>query len=457
MKRLFVIMAAALPALLLSVRTNAQELKSTYFLDDYVYKYEINPAMHDEKTTKVFVGFGLNNIGVSAKANVGADNFIFVRNNELVYFMNDKVSAAEFLGGLPDAGVKLNMNVNLSLLSFGFKVGPHGFLSFDTRFRTKENTSVSKDFFGQLMKIKEGSGLDTGKGARYNFQSIGVGADVYLEQAIGYSFQVAEGLRLGATLKGLFGLASVGAELKNVDVEFVEDDVAKVNSSANMYASSELLAFPQQGNIPNILNPGYSQKFGVSGYGGAVDLGVNWESNFGLSVSAAVLDLGGIAWKKGLHGKAELAGEIIGKKPEGMSDDEYTNRIVNNVFDIKTTPVTEFGMLPATFNAGVRYKMPFYKGLSVGVYGDYQLQTGNYDVRGGLTISPCRWFSFTANYGWTNFGGTLGAAMNLRPGPFTFFAGAETCFYNFDTGLPFGKVNTTAKLGVLISVKTPKS
>lgn len=450
--------AAALLALLPSLRSGAQELKSVYFLDNYVYKYELNPAMHDEQTTKVFVGFGLNNIGISAKGNVGVNNFLFpTRDGSFVYFMNPDVSSAQFMDALPAAGATVNGGVKLSLLSFGFKVGPHGFLSFDTRMHTRFNAHASKDFFGQLMDIKDGGGLSTLAGTEYAFQSVGFGADAYLEQAIGYSFKVAEGLRLGVTLKGLLGVGSVGAELDKVYVKFIEDDVPKVNATANMYVSSELVAFPEQGGIPNLLNPGYSKKIGISGYGGAADLGISWESKFGLSVSAAVLDLGGMAWKKGLNGQATLVNEIIDKKPKEMDDKEYANRIANKVFDIKTTPVTQFGMLPATFNAGIRYKMPFYQGLSVGVYGDYQLFTGNFDIRGALTISPCRWFSLTANYGWTNFGGTFGAAMNLRPGPFTFFVGAETAFYNFDYGLPFGKVNTTAKLGILISVKTPKA
>lgn len=444
-------MAAALPALLLSMRAGAQELKSVYFLDDFVYKYELNPAMHDEQTTRVFVGFGLNNIGISAKGNVGLDNFIFPTADGLVYFMNDAISYDQFLGPLP-ATVNANINLNLSLLSFGFKVGPHGFLSFDTRVRSKENVRASKDFFAQLKGLE----LSTSEGSKYTFSDLGISSDNYLEQAIGYSFQVADGLRLGVTLKGLFGLASARTSLSNVDVEFVEDDLAKATAIADMSLSTNMLKIPNDAGYYDFTKIGFN-KVGISGFGGALDLGIHWESKFGLSVSAAVLDLGGIAWKKGMYGHNEMKDKMIDKKPAGMESNEYAMRLANQIFGIQNTPKTDFEMLPTAFNVGLRYKMPFYQGLSVGFLGNYELKTGHYDVRAALTISPARWFSFTANYGWTDFGGTFGAAMNLRPGPFTFFIGAETAFYNFANTLPFGRINTTAKMGIVISVKTPKT
>ena len=438
-------MAVALFALLPSLRSSAQELKTAYFLDDYVYKYEVNPAMHDAKTTQMFIGFGLNDIALTARTNIGVNNFLFPVNGELLLFMNDKVSKETFLAGIPDLGAKVNLDVNLSLLSFGFKIGRHAFLSFDTRLRSATNLGLSKDFFAQLKGVE----ISSKAGTHYQFQSVDVETKNYLEQAIGCSFEVAKNLRLGFTLKGLVGLAAASVKANNVQVDFVEDDKAVASANTEMYLASKLLAFPKTEDGYDFEHPGFG-KVGISGYGGALDLGISWESDFGLDLSAAVLDLGAMVWNKNLSGQKVLDHQAM----EGKNVTDY----VNQVFGVTDVPQNSVGMLTTTVNAGARYHMPFYRGLSVGVHGSYAIQTKRYDVRAGLTISPARWFSLTANYGWTDYGGTFGAAMNLRPGPFTFFVGAETCFYKFTPqGIPIGPLNTTAKVGIIISPKTKKS
>ena len=446
MKRLVIALgAAALFALLLSVRSSAQELKSAYFLDDYVYKYEINPAMHDAKNTQVFVGFGLNDIGIKAQTNIGVNNFLFPVDGQLLLFMNDKISKEKFLSGIPDAGAIANLDFNLSLLSFGFKIGKHGFLSFDTRLRSATNAALSKDFFGQLKGIQ----ISSSKGTHYEFQSVGLTNQEILEQSVSGSFEVAKNLRLGITLKGMMGLAAAAAKAENVCVDFVDDDVAVASANTEMYLASKLVSFPKTADGYDFEHPAIG-KFGLAGFGGAVDLGISWESDFGLDLSAAVLDLGAMMWNKNLSGSKVLDHQTM----EGENVTDY----VNQVFGITDVPQKSVDMLAPTVNGCVRYHMPFYKGLSVGFEGSYTFKTKRYDARLGLTLSPTRWFSVTANYGWTDFGATFGAAMNLRPGPFTFFVGAETCFYKFTPqGLPVGPLNTTAKLGVLISVKTKKS
>lgn len=447
-KKLILIVAATFMAMLLpSLRLGAQDLKSSWFLDNFIYKYELNPALHDSETTQMFVGFAINNIGLDVRTNVGADSFIFPDGSGLVHFMNDAVPREVFLAGIPVDGVRANVNLNYELLSFGFKAGKHGFFSFDARLRSKTNASAGKEFFAQLKNIEISSRKDT----KYQFDYAGLDTDNYLELALDYSFQVAQGVRLGVAAKGLLGLARTDASLHGVKVVFDEDDVATATADARLELSSKMLNVPVDGGYYDFNRIGFG-KFGFSGFGGAVDLGVSWDSPFGLSLSAAVLDLGVMSWTNTLYGVNSLENEVI----TGDNANEYIARVFNLDPSRTQRPVVNF--LPTVFDAGARYYMPFYKGLSVGLHGNYQLKTNSYDVRLGLTISPARWFSFTANYGWNNFGGTLGAAMNLRPGPFTIFLGTETTFYKFmPQGIPLGKLNTTAKFGIVISPKVPKA
>ena len=77
-----------------------QTLNSAYFLDDFTYRHEMNPAFMGDSYFSFPV---LGQLNMSTRGNVGLENFLF--NTErygLTTFMNPDVSSNEFLGDLDD-------------------------------------------------------------------------------------------------------------------------------------------------------------------------------------------------------------------------------------------------------------------------------------------------------------------------------------------------------------------
>ncbi|MBO4447006.1 MAG: hypothetical protein J5764_02640 [Bacteroidales bacterium] len=444
-------MTAAAISLLFSLNSGAQQLGGAYFLDDFVYSYEMNPAMHDAKTTRVFVGFLLNDITIGAHTNVGLSTFLYPKpmdsnpdQKELVLFMNEKVSYDEFVGKLPANDIRVNPNINLNLLSFGFKAGKNGFFSFDSRLKSRTKVTVSTDI---LKEVK--SGLEFKEGSEINMKNLDMYTREYIELAADYSHKVGN-VRLGIAAKFLMGLAAADASLKNIGVK-IGDDQYFATGDINAAVSTTMLGFPA-GPTYDFNNIGFG-KVGFSGFGGAVDLGVHYEAPFGLILSASVLDLGVMSWKNTISGEASFNNTLI-EEVKDADANYYANTLLH--LDRSKEGVANMEMLPMTINAGIRYKMPFYKGLSIGVHGSYVTKLNAFDARVGLTLSPCRWFSISGNYGITDYGAAFGAAMNLRPGPFTFFVGMDGFISKFTPqGIPVNALNTVAKVGILVSVKTP--
>lgn len=107
---------------------SAQALNSGYFLDGYLFKHQLNPALESDKS--YFSIPVLGNMNFGTMGNVGMANFIYpTAGNKLTTFMNSSVSAEEFLGGLRNIN-KMSMNVNTSIISMGFR-GWGGFNTLD--------------------------------------------------------------------------------------------------------------------------------------------------------------------------------------------------------------------------------------------------------------------------------------------------------------------------------------
>ena len=103
-----------------------QNSRSTYFLEGSTYRHELNPAFMGERGYVSFPGLG--NLTIGAQSTGGVGDFIFKKaNGDLTTFMNEEVSSAEFLKGLPKR-LKVGVNVDESILSLGF----HAWGGFNT-------------------------------------------------------------------------------------------------------------------------------------------------------------------------------------------------------------------------------------------------------------------------------------------------------------------------------------
>ena len=112
---LAIILSGAVTTLAVSdAMAQTQNSRSTYFLEGSTYRHELNPAFMGERGYVSFPGLG--NLTIGAQSTGGVGDFIFKKSNgDLTTFMNEEVSSAEFLKGLPKR-LKVNTILRLSCL-----------------------------------------------------------------------------------------------------------------------------------------------------------------------------------------------------------------------------------------------------------------------------------------------------------------------------------------------------
>lgn len=464
MKKIFTSFCAL--ALVL-VSAGAQSMQTTFLLDNNMYSYRINPAQPAEKG---FVGFIINNVNLSAGSGIGVGNLLFERNGSLVTGFNKAVSYNDFIGKLKDVN-SVVVDENLSLLNFGWWTKHNFFNNVEFNIRGTQSVSLPRDLFAML---KAGSREDP-----YNLRDLSTHDQIYAEVAYGLSKSFGDGkFSIGARLKFLVGLANFNTLSNNAAFTVNGQNIAydadiQLRGAANIInigtressqvPGREVLDFGNLTFNPKGLKP--------AGFGGAVDIGITFKPVSGLTVGLAVLDLGAVKWNYNIFGRATGSDSFQGLTVNGLKDaqsdvqkelDEALKKLQQLVeFEPEDGSSSAVEMMPFTVNASVRYNMPFYQRLSVGVLGTYRPYIYNklWEVRGGVTVTPIDWFSVTANYGLNNYGPTFGAAMSLNFLTFNLFAGVEGysgrlgrfTAGNIPVPFPVGKFRYNLNLGLTIT------
>lgn len=439
--------------LILSVsEASAQNYQTSYFLDNYLYSYRINPAQGNDKS---FFGFVINNLSLTENGNVGIGNFLYpTENGKLVTGLNRSISPARFLDNLPDA-TGLGLHLNESLFACGTQIGK-AYTTLEINLKANVLASVPKDL---MTFLKSGTNGNT-----YNFDKLHIGADSYAEIALGYSRDINNMVRVGGRLKALVGLASVHANFSKAEMTLTRSSL-HVTTTAELSSAADLLRFGTDEDGYLDFSPEIGT-IGVAGFGAAVDLGVSVKPVKGLNVTASVTDLGGISWKKGVYATSSVdavyegvdeihINENIGDDFEDVLDDfeDITK------FTIQENSGKSFKSLPCTVNLGARYQMPFYDRLSVGILGTFHFDRYNpyNNVRFGATITPVKFVSLTGNAGVGTFGPVAGAALCLNLPVIHITIGADTFLGKYgtiqDIPVPINPHTLQLNLGVNIAFR----
>ena len=106
--------------------------------------------------------------------------------------------------------------------------------------------------------------------------------------------------------------------------------------------------------------------------------------------------------------------------------------------------------LGATVNVGVRYSMPFYRKLSVGLLSSTRFQ-GDYsstECRLSANIAPCKIFSAGVNVVTGTYGTGYGWLINFHPKGFNLFLGMDRTVTKLaKQGVPLSS-NASVNLGI---------
>ena len=444
---------------------SAQSLRSSYFMDGMNYRHQLNPAYAAESNYLNLPFFVLGNFNVGLQGNIGVNDFLYKYNQNgysLTTFMSPTVGNAEFLDRLHKNN-HLNVNVSMPVVAFGFRAWG-GFNTFDIGIRS--NTSINLPY-GLFDFMK--TGMSNEAGTYYNVKDLTVRSNSYVELALGRSQSINEQLTVGGKLKFLVGAANADGKIHNMDI-YMSEDEWQIEAEGELNGSLKGGSFKTK--EPNELGQkeveGLKVKNpGVGGFGLAIDLGATYKMNEyveGLTLSAALLDLGFIRWNNTLRASMMHSYTFAGFKDPVVIDPEDgdpgdLNTQLDNIGDelkefIKFYEDGKTGgrttKLAATLNVGAEYVLPQYNKLKFGL-----LSTTYFnkpftwsEARVSANIAPVSWFEASVNYAINNFGSSLGWVLNFHPNGFNFFIGTDHMITKVTPQfVPVGNANANVCVG----------
>lgn len=438
----------------LGVTVNAQNTYSGYFLDNYNYQYEMNPAFGNDMH---FVGMpALGNVNLAMRGSLHLTNVFHVVDGRTVLFTNPNVPAT-FLKDMPSAS-KLGADIKLNILSAGFKAfGGYNAISINAR--ADVHAAIPKTFF-ELAK----EGISN---RRYDIRDLNVNANAYAEIVLNHSRDITQvpGLRVGASMKFLLGVANMDARFNEADLTLGQNEwIARTN--ADIYANLGGFRFKTKTNDKGQtyvdgadMNDGGS--VGVNGFGMAFDLGgvYSWKD---FDFSLGVTDLGWISYFD--TQKATTNGtKLVNTDAYTFNADENADNSFENEWNRLSDDLSELYRLDnegnvgtrncglgATLNIGVRYKLPYYRKLHFGFLSTTRIH-GRYtwsEARISAGVQPVKCFSADVNMAFGTYGCAFGWMLNFNHKGFNIFLGMDNTLGKLaKQGIPLNS-NASVNLGI---------
>lgn len=487
MKKIFCIITLVMA---FSAAAAAQELRTAYFLDAYNFRHQMNPAFASARSYFTIPALGYMNLQL--QSNMGVKTFLYpMENGQLTTFMNSSVSRDTFMKNLHKNNI-LSTDVSTSLFSIGAWGKRNGFTTVELNLKANVAVNLPKDLFGFMKNV--------GNARHYDISNLGARARAYMELSLGHTQRLSEKLSVGAKVKFLLGVANADLNIDRMNINMTEDEWS-VKAQGSMRASAGgMLTIPtyaesgrtEEGARPDQIDfkgididpaSAFREK-GISaflnGFGAAIDLGGSYEIFQGLTVSAAILDLGFISWKdavsaatdenswsfKGFDefsfdGKEENG---IGKQFENLGD-EFEDMIV--LYKKNNSKYTE--MLATTINAAVEYDMPFWDKMSVGALLTSRIQGPYSWTEGRLSVNFAFGdvFALSGSYAYSNFGSTFGFAWNLHCRAVSLYCGIDSIPTRYSAPIqidgspikikaPIGNMNLCMNFGLAFNVSKRK-
>lgn len=404
---------------------SAQNLQSAYFDDNYLYRFQSNPAFGNEGTGFVAMP-GLGNLNIGTNGTIGLDQIFYNVNGETTTLLNPNISASEALGGMKDRS-RLGVDLRETILAFGFKAFK-GYNTISVSARTSASIGLPKEI---VRMAKEGLSNDT-----YDLSNLGGTGRAWAEVALNHSHQINKQLRVGATLKVLVGVASFDARVNTANFHLNQDNyIGEVD--AEMHASIKNFAWQTDYNDRtrrNYVNGADLDGFSpINGMGAAIDLGAVYTLNKDWEFSLAFTDLGFINWKN------DVVATTNGL--QSVETDSFSFNVDNNdswdkfrdnlsmLYELEDkgdmgSRTTGIG---ATMTAGAQYSLPVYRRLKFGLMNTTRIN-GDFswtEFRLSANIEPVKILSAGVNVGMGTFGASFGGIVNLKAPGFNLFVATD--------------------------------
>ncbi|MBR5103629.1 MAG: hypothetical protein IKV05_02970 [Bacteroidales bacterium] len=423
MKRSIII---AVAVMLLPLVSGAQALKGSYFMDNSLNRNKMNPAFAPRANYLQIPVVG--NLGMGAMTNLDVPTFLYPYEGELLTFLHKNVSVAEFDKALAQYP-HFDMDMATNILNFGFYNKKKAFWTFDLSVRAGLDVDVPRDLF---MFVKKGTGTS---GESFNIANFNAYASASVQAALGWSRNVSDGVRIGVKARFIAPLAYAALNLENVRLS-TSHEKWTVETEGYVYGALQGLDvnLPEGELMPEVsfdLNRMLANKV-LAGYGGSVDLGVDWQiirKGFfkGLSLSAAVTDLGVISYKQDALSAFSTAGKVDWVGFQDVSMDNMDIEAAINDF-VESAKDQLINLTQEDMQGGMlRSSMPsVYAGLEVPILwnrisfgllysGRFSHSYYRQEVTASCNLMPLKWLALGLNYSMYNTRGTFGWLLELTP------------------------------------------
>ncbi len=260
----------------------------------------------------------------------------------------------------------MNFNTSLDVFNIGFRVKDKNFFSIGSQVFGTADASFSKSF---VKLLAEGNATNTT--ITLNNESMYINA--FSALFLGYSRSLMnDRLKIGVKVKMLNGLAEMQANKDNFNATITTDP-----NSNPAYALSvtSKIQIPVAGlmaiAIDSALNATAGNSLGSNatkmGSGTGFDLGASFQVTSKLTVSASVINIGSINWKKeysgkfmnGKSGSINYGGEKVDINNPDANKDASDNfeKVFKDAFDPKFVEGAYTSSLPKNMYVAVNYKI----------------------------------------------------------------------------------------------------
>lgn len=420
--------------------TSAQDLRTGFISDNYLYRHDINPAMANDSSYFSIPVVG--NISAGMMGNFGYEELVRKNplypaesNKKMTSFLNPYLTNP--LKGFASGDNKINAEMKVTVMSVGFK-NWNGYNTVELNLRGQANVRAPFKLFQFAAETAN---------SNYQIGDINASAQTFGELSFGHSRQFDRKLRVGAKLKLLVGIGDANVKMENVAAELNNTDRWTITANAESHVSmngfkyiSKVKTYNASDNTYPHVNDIDMGGVGVAGFGAAIDAGAVYKLNDDLTFSASVRDLGAIFWTKDCYATNDAKSftfdgfhdvSLDSSSPDVLDRqaDRYTDQLLDftNLRDKgdKGSRITGIG---ATATLGCEYVIPTFRMLKVGLLGTGRIN-GPYswaEARLAGNIAPVKWFDGSLSLAVNNYTANFGFLANFHTKGFGFFVGMDS-------------------------------
>ncbi len=409
----------------------AQTSYSGYFLENYAYRFQMNPAFGSERNFVAMPGMG--NLNLATHGSLDVKDVIYPLDGKTVLFTNPGISTGEVMDNIKDRN-RLGANVKVDIMTVGFK-SFGGYSSVSLSALANVETSVPGSLFSLA---KEGVTNKT-----YDIRHLYANANAYAQLALNHSREIKQvpGLRVGATLKFLLGGGNVDLRFNEARLQLNENEwIGQTN--ADVYASVGGMQFEKKLSDKSgreyVSGVNLDDGYKLNGFGTAIDLGAEYKWR-DFRFSLALLDFGFMRWGKTLHASTDGTQQVNTDAYIFNVDDDAPNSFdkewdrftadLTKLYELhESSPISSrTRMLGATLNIAASYQLPAYRRLQFGFLNSTRIN-GSYSwtqFRLSANVRPIDLISVDVNGVAGTYGVGFGWMFNLHTTGFNLFVGMD--------------------------------